>query len=253
VYYNSAPGLVWATDDLINDAIFAPEEDAPLTAYQPGQHYRVSFGEAALGPAMVAERLGNQALFLPALFSGSEPGHTAYDVDGDSLVQTTLALGHTVIGTATGPVVRFTLPAASHLYTLTEQATRPASWSVLGTKAAVTWHFHSAASTALSVSSLLAVRVSGPFSLHDSAPAGQAVPLRLAVESGSGQVTTLRLAVSYDDGTTWHSARLTRAGGHWTASAGSPKGASFVSLRISAADSAGDSVTSTMIRAYALG
>jgi subtilisin family serine protease len=252
-YYTAAPHLTWHRDFFVNDARFAPFEDAPPVSYLGGRAYRSSFGEAALGTAMTLLRTGDQVLFAPSLFSPSEPGHVAYDYQTAARVRTTLALGRRVLGVlADDPLPAFTVPAAPARYTLTERATRPASWSVLGTRASVTWRFHTGHTAGLTIFNLIDTRVSGPFGSHDSAPAGRPVPVRFSVEHATGPVTRVALAVSYDDGAHWRPVRLVRAGDHWLALIDSPRAARYVSLRTAAADAGGDTVASAVIRAYAL-
>jgi hypothetical protein len=67
-----------------------------------------------------------------------------------------------------------------------------------------------------------------------------------------GRVDTPTVEVSYDDGATWHRARLTRGGGGWTAEVEHPRDAEFVSLRSSVSDRGGDVAKQTILHAYAL-
>ncbi|GAB3329810.1 S8 family serine peptidase [Micromonospora halotolerans] len=69
--------------------------------------------------------------------------------------------------------------------------------------------------------------------------------------TGGGDVGAVRLEVSYDDGAHWQKQSLTRTkDGSWTAKLKAPKGASYVSLRASAADGSGNAVDQTVIRAF---
>jgi hypothetical protein len=100
---------------------------------------------------------------------------------------------------------------------------------------------------------LLTVRASGPFSSSGTAPAGKLFPLTLTAEqvSAAAHLTSLRLSMSVNGGKTWRPVRLHRAGGRWLALVSNPGAGGYVSLRTSAADSAGDSALATTIRAYA--
>jgi len=88
--------------------------------------------------------------------------------------------------------------------------------------------------------------------LSGSNPAGRQV---LHVTAGHLQlvraiaVTRLSVSVSFDGGKTWHPAAVTGHGGSYTAAFTAPAGA-MVSLRTSAADAAGGSVTETLTSAY---
>jgi subtilisin family serine protease len=102
---------------------------------------------------------------------------------------------------------------------------------------------------------LLAVRFRPDLDDHNAAPAGKRFSFPVVVERNGGpvgRVSTPAVDVSYDDGKTWRSAKITRERGQWRAAVVHPKGAQFVSLRTSTADQDGNSVRETIIRAYAL-
>jgi len=97
----------------------------------------------------------------------------------------------------------------------------------------------------------LGYRVAG-LSLGGSAPAG-AQAVRLTVGhlqlARAAPVTRAKAAVSFDGGKTWHHAKVTGSTGSYTASFTAPAGAR-VSLRASAADAAGGTITETILSAY---
>ncbi|WP_432043938.1 S8 family serine peptidase [Streptomyces cadmiisoli] len=66
------------------------------------------------------------------------------------------------------------------------------------------------------------------------------------------KVSSVRLEVSYDDGATWHRQKAIRHNGSWTTVLLAPHSASFVSLRTTATDEKGSSVSQTIIRAHGL-
>ena len=66
------------------------------------------------------------------------------------------------------------------------------------------------------------------------------------------QVRRLTVEVSYDDGRTWRDATVRSGKSGWVASVRHPDGAKYVSLRAKATDSAGDTVTQQVVRAYRL-
>ncbi len=59
--------------------------------------------------------------------------------------------------------------------------------------------------------------------------------------------------VSYDDGANWTRARTGCAGSHGVAMIRHPDAGGFVSLRITARDTDGNTVTQTVTRAYQFG
>jgi hypothetical protein len=89
-------------------------------------------------------------------------------------------------------------------------------------------------------------------SLYGSAHAGRQT-IRLSAGhlqlARGARVTRASLSVSFDGGKTWHRASLTGHGGSYTATFTAPAGVQ-VSLRTSAADAAGGSVTETLLGAY---
>jgi len=101
---------------------------------------------------------------------------------------------------------------------------------------------------------LSAVRFLPPLDERNAAPAGRPflVPLQVQRQPGSdaGRVARLTVEVSYDDGATWQRAQVLRFGQHGLALLNHPAAAGFVSLRASAADSAGNMVEQTVLRAY---
>ncbi|MDX2847763.1 S8 family serine peptidase [Streptomyces sp. PA03-3a] len=68
--------------------------------------------------------------------------------------------------------------------------------------------------------------------------------------AGAGAIRTVTLEVSYDDGATWRKATLRQSGNGWKAQLDAPSRARFASLRTTARDSKGNSVSQTLIRAF---
>jgi hypothetical protein len=80
-----------------------------------------------------------------------------------------------------------------------------------------------------------------------------AVPLTFAQQQGAGRVKSAQVSVSFDDGATWSAVPTVKAGGTYVARVWQPRGRSgFVCLRATAVDSKGNTVTTTVYRAYRL-
>jgi subtilisin family serine protease len=77
-------------------------------------------------------------------------------------------------------------------------------------------------------------------------------PSHLPGGPSSAAIRTVTVDVSYDDGTTWHKATLTRRGAGWETRLHAPADASYATLRASAHDDQGDSVTQSITRAFGL-
>jgi hypothetical protein len=133
--------------------------------------------------------------------------------------------------------------------------------SRLATRVIGSWVFGSAQvdGTAKRPLPLMAVRYSPALDDRNRAPSEGPFPIPITVERPIGETsaTTSSLAIeaSFDDGQTWSAVPVAGSGMHWTATVTHPPlGATsgFVSLRATATDTAGNSATQTIIRAYEL-
>jgi hypothetical protein len=200
-------------------------------------------------------RTGNQLAVAVTLLSGNGPEQFT-SPPGGMTGTTTLSRDGAVLGTSPAPGSgTFTIPDSPGTYMLRSTATRSVPWSVIGTKADVTWTFHEPGVAVPVVPlPLLVVRATGQVDEQDRAPAGRIYPLRLTVQRQPGapaaQLAELKVEASYDDGTTWTSAPTVRVGAGGYAVLHHPAGDGFVSLRITARDADGNAVTQTVIRAY---
>jgi PA domain-containing protein len=77
-------------------------------------------------------------------------------------------------------------------------------------------------------------------------------PSHLSGGPGSETITQVSLDVSYDDGATWHKASLEHTAKGWRTRLDAPAGARFVTLRTTAQDTQGNSVTQDITRAFGL-
>jgi subtilisin family serine protease len=77
-------------------------------------------------------------------------------------------------------------------------------------------------------------------------------PSHLRGAPGSDSIKTVSLDVSYDDGATWHHTTPTRTAQGWNTRLNAPAHAQFVTLRTSAADTEGNTVTQSITRAFGL-
>jgi hypothetical protein len=91
--------------------------------------------------------------------------------------------------------------------------------------------------------------------LDNSTRAGSTVtiPLTFAQQATAGRVKSASVSVSLDGGATWVAVPTFDRFGTYTATVWHPRGTSgFVSLRATAVDTKGNSVTTTVHRAYEL-
>ncbi|MEV6041610.1 hypothetical protein AB0L65_61655, partial [Nonomuraea sp. NPDC052116] len=236
---------------------------------KPGQTSEV-WNVAVTGPSFLlpgGSRTGDSLLFSGAgLFADGGEGRSGSDSAATGTA--TLARDGHVLATAdlTGCSVyeshkcrlHADLPAGRGTYSLTASLRRQVPYSALSTGVESVWTFRSGTTTEEQPLPLMAVRYS-PEGLDDSnrAEPGSVTRLPLRIERNPGsaraKATSVRLEMSADDGATWRPVPVTRTGSGWTAMLTNPPTAGFVSLRATVTDTAGDGVTQTITRAYAVG
>jgi hypothetical protein len=97
---------------------------------------------------------------------------------------------------------------------------------------------------------LLTFRAKPPVDLGNRSPAGPVtIPLTVTRQDGQATASSAELEFSTDDGATWQRATVSRDAARWKADVTNPVG-SFVSLRVKASDFEGNTVSTTVIRAY---
>ncbi|MGP3980443.1 S8 family serine peptidase [Streptomyces sp. KR80] len=261
-YYTAGPDVTWAHLLQVSTSTSGDYENhRSYRSYQPGR-YRSHWNAAPIGPAFGDPSLGwgvfreGPALKVGvSLFSSSDP-HVYNGVADGVTGKTTLSRDGTVIGTSKYAAFgRFEIPDSAGTYTLHATATREVPWSVVGTKADVTWTFDEpGASAPAKPLPLLVVRATGEVDEQSRAPAGRLYPLVLTAQSQPGapavRLAALKVEASYDDGATWTPARTSFSGNRGGAVLNHPAGDGYVSLRITAEDVHGNAVTQTITRAY---
>ncbi|MEU4680494.1 S8 family serine peptidase [Micromonospora sp. NPDC023737] len=178
----------------------------------------------------------------------------------------TLYQGDTQLGTSdNGLIIYPTAPSAGPLpYRLVVVNQRDASVSPYSSSTTTEWRFTSAAPKVSGQRDLLpllqirydvdpdasgSVRRNATFGVTVEQRAPVSVGLTPVSVGGGGTPRSPRVEVSYDDGTTWSRLSDDRQGAYRL---DAPKKAQFASLRVTATDSAGNSVTQTILRALGL-
>ncbi|MET7701081.1 S8 family serine peptidase [Streptomyces sp. NPDC005485] len=268
-YYSVAPGLTWThyldlfgtTDNGPDGTVPDHDETTAVRRYQAGHTYGIDWNRAPVGPAVYSPvREGNHVSLDLVPYAATGTGQHLDSSDAGVSREVVLSSGGRVIHRASDLLdIGFTVPsAAERRYNLTVRTTRTADWTALGTRSTVTWGFTSARPRGSTSSALplLTVRTRGDVDLNSTAPAGRTFRVPLTVQRPTSAersaVTRLALQVSYNDGHTWKTVHVTRQGTTGSALLHHPSRAGYVSLRISAADKAGNTVTQTVIRAYRL-
>jgi subtilisin family serine protease len=222
---------------------------------------RPFFNDNYLGPT----RTGNQMRI-------DVPGYGDADHVGSSLDRqhssqsVSLYQGGTLLGrSANGLILNPTVPSASPLqYRLVVQNQRDASFSPYSSSTTTEWDFTSAAPVVSGERDLLPLlQIDYRIQPDDAGLVPRTSQFGVTVEqrdpvpvglvdtkvAGGGTPGKPHVEVSYDDGATWTALTVDEHGRYWL---DAPKGATFASLRVTASDSAGNSVDQTIIRAVGL-
>ncbi|MFC6018557.1 hypothetical protein ACFP2T_20400 [Plantactinospora solaniradicis] len=150
----------------------------------------------------------------------------------------------------------FAVPAEPGRYTLRAAAERISPLFTTSTSVAATWSFSSGRAAERTALPLLGVRARAEVDDRNRGPAGRAVRLRLDLSRAGteGPVGTrvLTAQISTDEGRTWRVAPVRPDGTGWVASYVNPT-TGDVSLRLSATDVDGNTVSTTILRAYPVG
>ncbi|MGW5671500.1 S8 family serine peptidase, partial [Micromonospora sp. NPDC003776] len=268
VEYYSTAGMRWSTElDLgtrDEDGWLNPQAAlfADRVRYRPARTVREDWNAAPHGPSFPQPRRPEEgitrngdtiAVGLP-LFS-DEAGHAGGSVTDTG--RTAVYRGGTLVGESPyAGYGEFEVPAGAADYRVETSATR--SFTDLSTEVTASWTFRSRHVTGDGWARLpaMAVRFAPPLAVDNTAPAGRTFTIPLTVERQPGapaaKVAALTVDVSYDGGKTWRKAELHRQGVGWAAVVRHPAGPGYASLRATARDSAGNTVTERIIQAYRL-
>jgi subtilisin family serine protease len=260
-YVNTDGGVEWRAglyqsweDPATGDQYLYAPTWGPWTRYQARRTYEQVWNQAVIapvlpgpdGPRTGVTRAGDR---ITVAFSpyGDGAGRLGAEREGGT---TTLFRDGVQIGQSdVAGAGEFTVPAGTSEYRLEIHATRGAPYE-LSTKIDTAWTFRSWHGDA--VLPLWTVRFSPRLDERNTAPAGRSftVPVVATPAPGAetGRLKDLTVEVSYDDGATWAVAPVVKG----TAVVRHPRGPGFVSLRAKASDTAGNTVTQTVIHAYSL-
>ncbi|MFD7472404.1 S8 family serine peptidase [Streptomyces sp. NPDC059837] len=202
-------------------------------------------------------RTGDQLDVTIPSWGDSGGSHTNYAAFGstDTTQETSLYQGDTLLAEG-GAGVSATVPAKKGTYRLVHTATRTATAAFpYSTATRTEWTFTSAAPRNSDDSEqlpLVQVDYTLPTS-DDGKAAADALLLvtPLHLEGGSNAALhTRKVEVSYDDGASWTTARLSgRGNGKVSLRLHAPVSAQYLTLRVQAGDSRGNTVTQTVVRA----
>lgn len=234
------------------------------TAYQAGRLYRDQWNAGPTGPAFGQEgetawqwagRTGDEIDVALPLY-GDRAGHAGSFVPTDDSRTALYRDGELVGEFPLSGRGSFTVPPETADYRLEVADTR--GTGELTTHLSAAWTFRSGHADGDEPVRLplSAVRFTPILDADNAAPAGRSFDLPVTVEGQAGartaRTTGLIVEASYDDGATWSKASLRPAPAGWIATVRHPAGAGFASLRATATDADGTTVTETIDRAYRL-
>ncbi len=250
-----------------NGTLSSTVEDAAGVRYRAGQRSREDWNRAVVGPSLAhlteAVRDGDTfSVLLPLLaVSGDHVSMSAVDGttrllrDGKEIGSVPRVPGH--LWPSRG-AVSFTVPPEEGDYTLTVDARRPDDANAeLSSEVVTSWNFRSRRAAGETPLPLMTLRASPSLGAANDVwrlfP--HAVPIEVERAAGMrGTTREVTAEASFDGGSTWHRQLVIGSGDRWHAFVMAPllRSSEFVSLRLSAKDSGGSSVSQTITRAYRL-
>ncbi|SOE75491.1 Serine protease, subtilisin family [Streptomyces sp. OV198] len=266
-YVSTGTGQTWM--ESVNLGAGALEERSGLVHYRGGSHATLNWFKpvwhAWLGTGLGwgQERAGNQIQFNTPGWGDSGPDHTGFgDVwsDDTGMTQFTSVYqdGTLVDRRKSSGAYVWDAPADEHTYkVVTDTTLDPDRWT-LSTQGHSEWTLRSAATPADRWTFLPLINLGYDIDtdLAGAVRGGGRVPVGIHAEyvkgaPGTGTIGGGKLEVSYDDGKSWRAVPLSGGGGaaSWKGTLSVPRGAEFISLRASARDDRGGSVSQEVIRA----
>jgi hypothetical protein len=259
-YYNTDDGVQWhRTFDEVLGGRTVTRTFGPPVGYTKGKTTTERWNRAVFGPSVVAppgsvsaSRQGDQLVFFQPTFVDRDGRETQTLT---TVERTQLFRNGDFVNESPSAKAVFDVPAERAAYRVEVLAGRGAP-ATLSTFVATAWTFRSGhvSGEVAKPLPLSVVLFTPALDARNSAPAGQrfAIPVTVVAQAGSdaGANRSLTVEVSYDDGATWRRASLQTSGGVRSAMVNHPAAAGFVSLRATATDTKGNTVTVTIIRAY---
>lgn len=265
-YASTGAGQLWHESVSVGPG--ALEERSGLVSYRGGKRGELNWFRPVWHPWLGTglgwgqQRYGNTLEFNVPGWGDSGPDHTGFgDVwNDDSMTQFTevYADGELVDRRkSSGVYVWDANPALTTYKVVTDTTLDPERWR-LATKGHSEWTFKSkeAAGDGKAYLPLLNLGFDVDTDLAGDVRGGRSLDVGIFSEYVAGAVDTGvigggKLEVSYDDGKSWKSVRLDRDGrkASWDGELKVPGSAEFISLRASASDDRGGSVTQEIVRA----
>ncbi|MGW3807796.1 S8 family peptidase [Micromonospora sp. NPDC005113] len=251
-YYNTDGGLVWTSTFVEGDNLTTQE-----STFRAGRTYHQTWNAAPFGPTVAQPPAWSPLGYVgrdgdtisvasPPLFGDASGRPASRD---DLQVHYRLSRNGKEIATADGSYADFPVPADKATYRLEATVTRGAP-DTLSTSVSVAWTFTSAHTSKPEPLPLTTARPTPALDDTNTARAGRAMTIPVALDRHPGSTAapnrTLGVSASFDDGRTWVALPVH----HGVALIKHPRRPGFVSLRMTATDTAGNTVAQTIQRAY---
>ncbi|MGW2768411.1 hypothetical protein [Streptomyces sp. NPDC001275] len=262
-YVSMEPGQKW--QESVN--LPSREERSGLVTYQPGKRTELNWFKPVWHPWLGSglgwgqQRWAHQIKFNTPGWGDSGPDHTGfgdpYDPESGMKQYTEVFADGVSQGrrVSSAGYVWEADPAEKTYKVVTDTALDPAKWS-LGTTGHTEWTVRSArpATDAQIFLPVINLGFDVDTDLAGKVGAGTKLPVGLYAEyvkgaTGTGTIGGGKLEVSYNDGKTWSSVGLAGSGASWKGELQVPKNATSVSLRASASDDKGATVSQEIVRA----
>ncbi|MEV0232623.1 S8 family serine peptidase [Nonomuraea sp. NPDC050786] len=228
--------------------------ESSLTGYTPGRAYRESWNLGVFAPVLAGgedsgglTRSGD-SIRVDIPMYGDGAGHAGWSATTRVRVvlyrDGSLVAEHSALGGK-----GFRVPPGAADYRLLVETERGAP-ATLSTRNSAVWTFRSEHTEDDNPLPVSVVRFSPVLDARNTAPSGETyrVPVHVERQQGSTaeKVRDLTVEVSFDDGATWSRAQIRKG----RVTVNHPAAEGFVSLRAKAADTVGNTVEQTVIRAY---
>ncbi|GHE83483.1 S8 family serine peptidase [Streptomyces fumanus] len=267
-YVSTGPGQRW--HESVSTAGGALEQRGGVVRYRGGTRSRLDWFRPVWHPWLGTgldwgqQRMGDRMRFNAPGWGDSGPDHTGsgdvYGADSGMRQRTAVYLDGAPVGTSADATAYVSAaPPGEHTYRLvTDTALDAGRWTP-GSTAHAEWTFRSAATPQDRWTYLPLINLSFALDtdLAGRVRGGRELPVGLGAQyvAGAPDTGTLgggKLDVSYDAGRTWRPVRLTGDGASWRGTLEVPRGAEHLSLRASARDDRGGTVTQEIVRAVAV-
>ncbi|NEB74194.1 S8 family serine peptidase [Streptomyces sp. SID14478] len=265
-YVSTGAGQTW--HESVQTGPTDLEQRSGLVTYKGGTHKELDWFKPVWHPWLGSglgwgqQRSGSTLQFNTPGWGDSGPDHTgfgdAYNSETNGIDQYTSVSvdGVQVDHAKSSGAYVWDADPAEHTYTVaTDTTLDPARWE-LSTKGHAEWTFKSAATPEdrWTYLPLINLGFDVDTDLAGDVRGGSRVPIGLYAQyvkdaSGTGTIGGGTLEVSYDDGATWKPVHLDGHGASWKGGLSVPRSAAYLSLRATAKDDKGGSVTQEIIRA----